>query len=73
MLKEPLFSESISNPLHFGGNISPPNLKERVYWTLAHLLTPQGPLGPDPYRIYQGFSICFKYFWVVAPPKTFFN
>ena len=30
-----------------------------VQWTLAHLLTPQGPLGADPYRIYQGFSICF--------------
>ena len=54
-----LFSQSISNILQFGGNISAPNLKWCVQWTLAHLLTPQGPLGADPYRIYQGFSICF--------------
>jgi hypothetical protein len=30
------------------------------YFELAHLLTPLGPLGGgDPYRRYQGFSICF--------------
>ena len=58
-VKKTLFYQSILNILQFGGNISAPNLKWQVQWTLAHVLTPQGPLEADPYRIYQGFSICF--------------
>ena len=50
---------SISNILQFGGNISAPNLKWRIQWTLMLLLTHQGSLGANSYRMYQGFSICF--------------
>ena len=38
-------------------------------WLEMHL----GSLGVDPYSKYQGFSICFWYFWAVAPPTTFFK
>ena len=46
-----LFSQSISNILQFGGNISTPNLNWRVQWTLAHLLTPQGRIHIEYIKI----------------------
>ena len=58
-VKKHLFFQTFSNIVQFGGIISAPNLKWHVKWILAHLLTPLGPLGADPYRQYQGFSICF--------------
>ena len=33
--------------------------KIRFFFRQGHLLTPLGSLGVDPYRRYQGFSICF--------------
>jgi hypothetical protein len=60
-----MFSLFFSNILQFGGNLNAPNLKWRVYWILALLLTPLGSLGADPYRRYQGFSICFIF--LIAP------
>jgi hypothetical protein len=53
-----LFSYTFLNILQFGVNLSAPNLKWRVKWMQGHFLTPMESLGADPYRRYQGFSIC---------------
>ena len=54
-----LFSQTFSNILQFGGNLSAPNLKWHVQQILVHLLTPLAPLVAHQQWRYQLFSICF--------------
>jgi hypothetical protein len=65
--------ETNCQKIPFGGNLKAPNLKWRVWWTLAHFLTPLGSLRARPYRSYQGFSIFLKLFLSFGASYSFFQ